>query len=139
MKRRPTIDSAVVKGGKGKVFMCKVIGVVGSRRRNSFKDYKALNEVFDNIYEKGDRLVSGGCPQGGDRFAEGVARSRGLTITIHHADWKGLGKTAGFERNTYIAEDCDVLLAVVASDRKGGTEDTIKKAHTLGKTVILIQ
>ena len=32
-----------------------------------------------------------------------------------------------YARNTLIARDADELIAVVAEDRKGGTEDTIKK------------
>ena len=32
-----------------------------------------------------------------------------------------------YARNTLIARDADDLIAVVAEDRKGGTEDTIKK------------
>ena len=34
---------------------------------------------------------------------------------------------AGFVRNGDIAKDSDVLIACVAPDRTGGTEDTIKK------------
>jgi hypothetical protein len=48
-------------------------------------------------------------------------------------------KAAGFVRNTKIAEECDVLIAVVASDRLGGTEDTIRKAEKLGKQIILVE
>lgn len=117
----------------------QVIGIVGSRRRNADTDYHALVEAFDRVYREGDRIVSGGCPRGGDAFAEAIARSRGLTITIHHADWNGpAGRAAGFVRNTRIAEDADVLLALVAEDRKGGTEDTVRKAIKLGKRVIYV-
>jgi hypothetical protein len=61
-----------------------------------------------------------------------------LTITIHHPDWKKEPRAAGFIRNSRIADDCDVLLALVAKDRKGGTEDTVKKARAHGKKVILL-
>lgn len=116
----------------------KVIGIVGSRRRDSQADYGALSIAFAEIYRPGDRLVSGGCSQGGDRFAEFLAKRMGLTITIHYPDWQGpAGKAAGFVRNTLIAQDCDVLIALVAEDRTGGTEDTVKKALKLGKKVIL--
>ena len=40
---------------------------------------------------------------------------------------------ANYERNTLIARDSDVLIAVVAPDRKGGTEDTIKKWNRFHK------
>lgn len=126
----------------------KVIGIVGSRRRASVEDQRLLIEKFHEFYREGDTLVSGGCPTGGDRFAEDIARYWGLTITIHYPDWNnrrkqiqtdGLArKIAGFVRNTRIAEDCDVLLALVAEDRTGGTEDTVKKAVKLGKCVVLL-
>lgn len=115
----------------------KTIGIVGSRRRDTDTDFRICRTKFLDVYTDGDKIVSGGCKQGGDRFAEILARSFGLTIIIHHADWNRLGKTAGFVRNTLIAEDCDVLIALVAPDRTGGTEDTVRKATALGKEVIL--
>lgn len=88
---------------------------------------------------EGDGLVSGGCPKGADAFAENLARDLGISILIHHADWKGVaGKGAGFVRNTKIALDSDVLIAMPAEDRTGGTEDTIKKVLKLGKKVIYV-
>lgn len=117
----------------------KVVGIVGSRRRNSREDKEKLVAALDNYVKDVSvsyKIVSGGCPVGADRFAEEIAKARGLTITIHYPDWSGLGKVAGFARNTKIAEDCDVLIAVVAPDRTGGTEDTVKKAIKLGKEVI---
>lgn len=117
--------------------MGKTIGIVGSRRRTSFEDFNALLKMFREVYEEGDRIVSGGCPTGGDRFAERIAKDEGLTITIHYPNWK-LGKSAGHQRNTLIAQDCDILLALVAPDRTGGTEDTIKKAMKLRKNVVIL-
>jgi hypothetical protein len=116
----------------------KTIGIVGSRRRNSGHDLKACLAAFEREYQPGDRIVSGGCPSGGDRFAELFAREMGLSIIIHHADWNGLGKSAGFQRNTKIAADADVLIAVVAADRTGGMEDTVRKAAQMGKRIVLV-
>ena len=116
----------------------KVIGIVGSRRRDSTDDLWACRNKFQEVASGDVRLVSGGCPRGGDRFAEILAKDFGLTITIHYPDWDTYGKGAGFVRNTKIAEDCNILIAVVAEDRTGGTEDTIKKATKLGKKVYLV-
>ena len=116
----------------------KTIGIVGSRRRATPKDYGKVVETFGKVYIAGDRIVSGGCPKGGDHFAEMIAKQMGLTITIHYPDWEHNGKAAGFIRNTKIAEDCDVLIALAASDRTGGTEDTIKKAAKLGKKIKIL-
>lgn len=117
----------------------KVIGIIGSRRRNEMKDRVALRKVFEGISDEDDTIVSGGCPEGGDRFAEEIAKTDGRTITIHYPAWKRHGKAAGFVRNKQIAEDCDILIALVAPDRTGGTEDTIKKANALRKPVVIVE
>ena len=86
-----------------------------------------MRELFFEIYQRDNWLVSGGCPKGGDRFAEVIAKSTGIPILIFYPDWESYGKRAGFERNTRIAEYSQILIARVTPDRKGGTEDTIKK------------
>lgn len=116
----------------------KVIGIVGSRRKNSSTDLKRCYDAFINVYIKGDTLVSGGCPKGGDRFAEKFAEHMKIPIKIHPAEWDKYGKSAGFKRNGLIAQDADILIAIVSDDRTGGTEDTIKKAEKLGKRVIIV-
>ena len=116
----------------------KTIGIIGSRRRDSIQDYEACVKAFAQVYEPGDRIVSGGCPKGGDRFAELIAEDCGIPIILHKADWNRYGRGAGYQRNGYIARDSDILIAVVSTDRLGGTEDTIRKAEKLGKKVILV-
>ncbi len=108
----------------------KTIGIIGSRRRNSEDDYKLVLKQFQSIYKDGDEIVSGGCPQGGDRFAEYIAKTFQIPITIYYAQWDKLGKRAGYARNGDIASNSDVLIACVAADRTGGTENTIKKFTT---------
>lgn len=105
----------------------KFIGIIGSRRRNSHNDYCKVKAAFDKIYTDGDWIVSGGCPKGGDAFAEKIARDRGIPIIIFPAAWKKHGKAAGFIRNADIAHHSDCIIACCAYDRKGGTEDTINK------------
>lgn len=108
----------------------KVIGIIGSRRRDSVEDFKDVWKEFSRIYEKGDSICSGLCPLGGDRFAVIIADRLGLPdekIIWFPPEWEKYGKIAGFIRNTDIAKTSDVLIACVADDRTGGTEDTIKK------------
>lgn len=132
----------------------KWIGIVGSRRRNTANDNVALLAVLDHktkgIYRKGDSIVSGGCPKGADNMAEVLCRVRGIPILIEYPRKEDLdmellkvsSRSAYTQilhaRNTRIAERCDVLIALVSSDRKGGTEDTVRKAIALGKKVIYV-
>lgn len=118
----------------------RIIGIVGSRRRNGPKDFEAVKRAFFDTVKKEDWICSGGCPQGADKFAESLSRNEGIPILIFPADWKQFGKAAGFIRNTDIAMKSDILIACVAEDRKGGTEDTIakfKKWHPDGKLILV--
>ena len=105
----------------------KTIGIVGSRRRNTKEDFELVKVAFREIVSLNDKICSGGCPQGGDRFAEMIAKETGIPITIFYPAWAIFGRSAGFQRNTSIAQESNILIACVAEDRKGGTEDTIKK------------
>ena len=117
------------------------IGVVGSRRRNTIKDYQLIEFELTKILKNKNeefQIISGGCPKGADRFAEQLAEKYKLKIIIHKAEWDKYGKLAGFKRNTYIATDSDILIACVAEDRKGGTEDTIRKYLSLNKKKLIL-
>lgn len=117
----------------------KVIGIVGTRRRDSWDDLYVVKQAFFAIYNDGDEIVSGGCPQGGDRFAEKIAKDYQIPIKIWYAKWNKLGKAAGFVRNKVVAADSTELIACVAEDRLGGTEDTVKhfEARTNRKAIIV--
>jgi len=114
----------------------KKIGIVGSRRRNQEADFKAVFDAFVELYDIGDQIVSGGCHQGADQFAEIIAEKGNISILIHYPDTSKLESDIpqrwawakiNYARNTLISDDSDVMIAAVAPDRKGGTEDTIKK------------
>ena len=127
----------------------KIIGIIGTRRRDDSSTLSLIGEKFFEIYEKGDWICSGGCEEGGDRFAEKIAKDHGIPIIIFYPAWRDLdapgavirrnkygeyNANAGFDRNTPIAHTSNVIIASVASDRKGGTEDTLSKFRALGKT-----
>jgi len=115
----------------------KTIGIIGTRMRDSKADLNTVIDKFFEIYKEGDRIVSGGCPDGADWFAEEIAKGGNIPIIIHYADWKTHGKAAGFIRNGDIAKDADILIACVKNPgdgiesvlrrKSGGTEDTLKK------------
>jgi len=126
------------------------IGIVGSRRRDSEADKAILREylkaelVLMLARNEPIILISGGCNAGGDRFAEELSKELGLTIKIFYPDKSGLPVNPSYwdhvkmfyARNTLIAEACDVLVCLRASDKKGGTENTRSTAKKLGKLVV---
>jgi predicted Rossmann fold nucleotide-binding protein DprA/Smf involved in DNA uptake len=109
------------------------IGIVGSRRRNTPTDKALVKEkVLDFMKSNEVAIVSGGCKLGADRFAEEIADELNLLIIIFHPKLIGVRNRmeyakAAYARNKLIAQKADVLIACVASDRKGGTENTIKE------------
>ena len=105
----------------------KTIGIVGTRRRDSDNDLLLVETAFLEVYNPRDRICSGLCPKGGDRFAVILAEKYKTPKLWFPADWKRYGRRAGFMRNADIARESDVLIACVASDRTGGTEDTVIK------------
>lgn len=121
--------------------MATRVGIVGSRRRNTEAD-KARLWTFLDRYHYLDKdtveFVSGGCPQGGDRFAEEIAKHHGIKITVFEPDWARYKRGAGLIRNQDIAEGCDLLVALVADDRTGGAEHTIGLVEGLGKPVHIL-
>lgn len=113
------------------------IGIVGSRRRNSPQDKEQVEytltlfllQSIDDVV-----IISGGCPLGADRFAEELAEKYHIPITIHKPNKSKLPnnpqkyhyREINYARNELIARDSDYLIACVAPDRKGGTENTIE-------------
>ena len=106
------------------------LGIVGSRRRNSLEDKKLIWRQL--LLRLPDMIISGGCKRGADRFAEELAEELKIPITIFNPEFHLFPNTrygkieAYYARNRKIAEVSDYLIALVAPDRKGGTENTIK-------------
>lgn len=112
-------------------------GFVGSRRR---RDRETVVDAVARLPE-GSVVVSGGAA-GPDTWAVDAAAERGLQ-TIVHLPKRQCGATrweateAFYARNQKIVDDSDELVAFVAPDRKGGTEDTIRRARRKGIPVTL--
>lgn len=122
------------------------IGIVGSRRRNKNADFVKVFHAFEAQRDKLKKMllsqvtiISGGCPEGADYFAEFIAKHGHVPIIIHYPDKKKMKRLikeglhpklaatkVNYARNKKIAKDSTRLIACVARDRKGGTENTIK-------------
>ncbi len=104
------------------------IGIVGTRRRDNADDLALTVVEFHKIQDPDKKtvMVSGLCPKGGDRFATIIYQKLKTKKLWFPPEWN-LGRHAGFVRNTEIARWSDDLIATPSPDRKGGTEDTIKK------------
>lgn len=116
----------------------KVIGVAGSRKRNSHRDRLVLRHEIQKVWRKGDSLVSGGCPKGADQFAAQLAKDWGLSILIHHAEWNKYARASGFIRNGKVAKSCDVLIALVTDNKLSGTWDVVRRTQAFNKPVVIV-
>jgi len=115
----------------------KIIGIIGTRKRNMLKDFQKTKDKFFEIYEEGDWICSGGCKKGGDRFANEIAEKEGIPILTFYPNYKRYSRGAPFVRNTFVAEKANVIIACVVNSedgldevlkrKTGGTEDTIRK------------
>ena len=83
-------------------------------------------------------LCSGGCSQGYDRFAEKLAKELGFGILTFHPNWKKHGSSAGFVRNTHIANFSDILIARLEDSGSKGTKDTVDKFRKLNKPNLIL-
>lgn len=114
------------------------VAIVGSRRRRD----RATIEIFVGQLPPGTIVVSGACEDSADVWAAAAARARGLEVVEFKPDLTGCRQRFEYTkrfyaRNQMVADACDRLVAFVADDRKGGTEDTIKRARKAGKPVEL--
>lgn len=130
------------------------IGIVGSRRwSNKKKIEKAVDLIIAKYGAENICIVSGGAI-GADRLAKEIALEKGLKYkeynpahTVYNKysgkpkNWYGKQYYVGnyFERNTFIAEDSDFLLAFIPlGATSNGTMDTVSKAKKLNKAFKII-
>lgn len=114
------------------------IAIVGSRRRTDPESVRALVGSLPV-----DAVVVSGHAKGPDLWAEQAAAERGLATSIFKPDLAGIrhrGESTEryYARNQQIVDAADVVYAFVAPDRKGGTEDTIRRAEAKGIPVHLV-
>ena len=99
--------------------------ITGSR---SWPDPEQIRiTILDTIENSGSALedtviVHGDCPSGADYMASVIADHEGITQERHPADWKGLGRKAGFVRNAEMVKlGADICLAFIHNGSAGAT------------------
>jgi len=111
-------------------------GVVGSRGMTNWDFFVAeLDRILDG--QVVEAIISGGAV-GADTFAQRYAGERGLPFEVFEADWERLRSKAGPRRNSQIVARADVLVAFW-DGVSTGTKDSISKAQTAGKPVIVVR
>lgn len=98
---------------------------------------EGLVRGYVRMLPAGTVVVSGGAI-GPDRWAVSEAQQRGLPWRVFKADWQGLGKGAGFARNSLILAAVDRVVAYHDLSSKG-TADTLSKARLAGlRTEVIV-
>lgn len=90
-----------------------------------------------------DTVIVWGGAVGPDTWAEQAARRRGLATKIFRPHLDGAQSQGQITRryharNQQIVDAADQIFALVAPDRKSGTEDTIRRAHRKGIRVTIL-
>lgn len=108
--------------------MFKVI-IAGGR---DFNDYDLLklkvNTILKNKKHSEIEIVSG-CAYGVDSLAIRYAEEHNYKLTKIPADWNKFGKSAGYIRNTQMADYADALIAIW-DEKSKGTKHMIEIAKT---------
>lgn len=63
--------------------------------------------------------VISGTARGADRTGETWAKARGIPVVRMPANWDAHGRSAGYRRNTEMAEAADALVAVWDGESRG--------------------
>ena len=112
--------------------------VAGSR---SFKDEDLLARTLISLadVEYADKNISivSGMARGADMLAYEFATKHAIQCYKFPANWSGLGKKAGFIRNTEMAKFADGLLAFWDGE-SNGTRHMIDAMRRLSKPVTIV-
>lgn len=103
--------------------------VAGGR---DFNDYTLLREKLDFYLRKlsstHEIVIICGKARGADSLGEQYAIEHGYSVDAYPADWVKHGKSAGYIRNTIMAENADALVAFWDGQSRG-TKHMIETAH----------
>lgn len=107
--------------------------IAGTR---DFCDYKCLYKIMKTIFNKQKITIISGNARGADLLGERFAKENNLQLEVYPADWKSYGKSAGYIRNTKMANISDCLIAFWDGKSKG-TKNMINIMKGLCKPVLI--
>jgi len=111
------------------------VAIIGSR---DWTDYLLFTHLLEDIIQQHDitvtMVISGGA-RGADTFAELWACMENIPVDIYLPDYR-LGRAAPLIRNGTIVSTADIVIAFPLGSSPG-TNDAIRKARALGRTVII--
>ena len=112
--------------------------IAGSR---SFSNYELLKEHCLSLLQEKRRthrvIIVSSHAHGADTIGERFAKEQGLTVELHPAKWRALGKAAGMIRNAEMARASDALIAFWDSKSRG-TAHMISFAKRRGLEVSVV-
>ena len=108
--------------------------IAGSR---DFHSLPVLIEAIDSCGFEVSEVVSGRA-RGADRIGEEWALRNDIPIIYHPANWDKFGRSAGYIRNSEMAEDAEALIAIW-DGRSHGTKNMIEVARKKGLEVFVYE
>jgi hypothetical protein len=111
--------------------------IAGSRTFNNiFMMEDKLNGIFANL-DMADTEIISGVAEGADKTGEKWAGQNGVQVRRFPADWKKLGRKAGFIRNQQMADEATHLVAFW-DGKSSGTKHMIRIAKEKGLKVRVV-
>ena len=111
------------------------IVIAGSR---GFEDYTFMKNFLDNVIQiDADTEIVSGAARGADRLGELYARENKLECSQFPADWNKYGKSAGYRRNTEMAEYADGAIVFWDGESHGSIHE-FNENKRLGKPCLLV-
>lgn len=105
--------------------------IAGSR---SLSNYELLREHCLFMLQEKMRthrvIIVSGHAHGADTLGERFAKEQGLTVELHPAKWRALGKAAGMIRNVEMARASDSVLG--QKKQRNGSHDQFCQAKRIG-------
>jgi len=113
----------------------KVI-VCGGR---DYNNAEMLNLVLDEIHAKTPitTMIQGGAKGADDLAFRWACRTKGVSITTHHAEWDKHGRAAGPIRNAHMLQDGPDLVVAFPGGR--GTANMVKQSRAAAVPVIELE